>query len=338
MMWGTRAATAVMAVASVAGLGVQSASAATTVTKYATGTTNVRSGAGTAYARVGTISAGTKVTGALQTNGWIKIATPATYAGRYVSGAVLTSTAPVVPKPAPTSGLVTGWVRGDSLAGYQAVVRVNVRSAPSVGSRIVGRLDRGSKVSGELKDGWVHTAKGYVDAALLEFASSNIYVDNARMPAKELCAVPAQYNSPLTFSVTSPDTGHRYAYDRGTVRYLHCAALPNLVSLEKAYFAARGHYAPIDLAYRGWDEQRAWATDKRYNGSPAGRSNHGWGLAVDFMDNGTKHDGTNEYADNGAGFAWMTKNATTYGFAVDPIVVTHEGPWRSETFHWNFTG
>ena len=98
MMWGTRAATAVVTVASVAGLGMQSASATTTATKYATGTTNVRSGAGMAYARVGTIGAGTKVTGALQANGWIKIATPANFAGKYVSGAVLSSTAPAAPK------------------------------------------------------------------------------------------------------------------------------------------------------------------------------------------------------------------------------------------------
>ncbi len=71
-----------------------------TVTRYVTATAgNVRSGPGLNHRVTGTLRRDTKVTGTLTSNGWVKMS-----GGRYISGAILTSTppgggAPAGPKP-----------------------------------------------------------------------------------------------------------------------------------------------------------------------------------------------------------------------------------------------
>lgn len=323
----TRICAAVLAVGSFVGIGAQSASAATT-TEYAITQTNIRAGAGTNTAIITTISAGTAVTGVLQSDGWIKIATPSNLVGRYVSSTVLSTKAPT-PEPV---GAVTGWIRGDYL------VTVNIRSGPSMADAVVGSAARQSAVTGVLANGWLHTSRGYINAAEVEFASSNIAVSNGLMPAKDLCVISAAYNSPEVFSVKSPKSGKTYKYNVTTPRQINCAALSSLNALEADYYKATGHFATIDLAYRSQDEQAAWVNDPNVSASPAGKSNHGWGLAVDFRDNGKPHNGLNEFANGGSGYNWLSHNAYRYGFAVDPIVPRQLTDWQSETFHWNFIG
>ena len=64
--------------------------ASTTVTRYVRSSgANVRSGPGTGYRIVDYYAPGTRLTGVLTSNGWLKLAS-----GRYVSGAVLTTSAP----------------------------------------------------------------------------------------------------------------------------------------------------------------------------------------------------------------------------------------------------
>ena len=111
---------------------VASAEAATTVTRYTYGTTNIRSGPGTNYSKVGTVPKDTKIVGTLS-NGWIKISSPSAYAGRYIGNSVLTSTPP---PPAP-NGLVA-W------AGYRSTQVLNSSG------RIIGHIGAGTRLTGKL--------------------------------------------------------------------------------------------------------------------------------------------------------------------------------------------
>lgn len=113
------------------------ATATASVTRATTAVTNVRSAASTTSSIVGKLSANTKITGTL-TNGWVKISTPTTFAGRYVSNNVLTN-APTTttPSPAPTTGM-TGW------AGYTRTQLLN-----SSGT-VVGYLPANTKITGTL--------------------------------------------------------------------------------------------------------------------------------------------------------------------------------------------
>ena len=74
-----------------------------TVTRYATTTANVRAGAGTGYAVVGTVVQGAQVTGTYTSNNWLDMG-----GGRFVAGWLLTDVAPGQPAPAPAPGEVTG--------------------------------------------------------------------------------------------------------------------------------------------------------------------------------------------------------------------------------------
>lgn len=141
-------------------LGTTAVKTATTgqVSRYVYQVTNVRAGASISTALVGKLSVGTTVTGTLS-NGWIKIATPAAQAGRYVSDSVLrptsttttptpTTPTPTTPTPPTTAGQVTRSV-------YQVT---NVRSGASTSTSLVGTLSAGTTVTGILSNGWVKIA------------------------------------------------------------------------------------------------------------------------------------------------------------------------------------
>jgi cell wall-associated NlpC family hydrolase len=76
---------------------------ASTVTRWASTTINVRSGPGTNHAVVGALTAGTQVSGAYTSNNWFDLGN-----GRFVAGWLLAETAPGEPAPAPAPGQVTG--------------------------------------------------------------------------------------------------------------------------------------------------------------------------------------------------------------------------------------
>ena len=89
-------------------------------------TTNVRSAASPSAAIVGSLRAGTKVTGVKQANGWVRLSTPASYAGRYVAGSVLSSNTAETPwTPAPNTvgpaAQVVSVAGQDMLAGFNGI-------------------------------------------------------------------------------------------------------------------------------------------------------------------------------------------------------------------------
>lgn len=62
-----------------------------------------------------------------------------------------------------------------------------------------------------------------------------------------------------------------------------------------------------------------------------GSSNHGWGLAVDFMETARFRS---EFAYGAPGHRWLLAHARAFGFAANPIA----DPTNGESYHWNFVG
>lgn len=106
----------------------------TTVTRWVTVGSNVRSGPGTNHGIVGGLSAGTRVTGTFTSNNWFDLGN-----GRFVAGWLLTESDPGGATPAPPSGTVR-WV----------TVAANVRSGPGTSHPVVGGLSAGTRVTGSL--------------------------------------------------------------------------------------------------------------------------------------------------------------------------------------------
>lgn len=121
-------------------------------------TLNVRTGPGTTYTKVGTVSGGTALTG-VPSNGWLKI-TSGTYSGRYVSMSYLTSVNP---------NSFSRWVRA---SGAQ------VRTAASATSTLLATLPKDTQVTGIAgTNGWTRLTAGtykdrYVLTSSLTFAKS----------------------------------------------------------------------------------------------------------------------------------------------------------------------
>lgn len=314
------------------------ASAATTsiVTKQVkAGTTlNVRTGPGTTYATVGSLPSGAKVAGSISGT-WMKISAGA-YAGKYVSTTYLvTPTAPlktfddaaVVAKP----GQQVGHVMADP-SSYGS--KVNVRSAPSFNASIVGTYGAHVRVVGTPQsDGvWWKVGGGYLHSAVLTTAATNPSTINAKIPTSQLCKINPAFYSQLPPGVIG------FGYTTSTPRYFQCKALPALNALEAAYKVRFGRYAGIDNAYRAWAEQDWWYTryHTSFTVSQAGKSNHGYGLAIDFQNNystaGYPRTATSpfqkDFRAGGRGRTWLLANAQTYGFT----------PIKNDDPHWNFVG
>lgn len=95
------------------------AQATTATTSYtAPQKTNIRTGQGTNTALFSTVATGTKITGVLQSSGWVKISTPAADAGKYVYSGVLTTSAPST--SGSTAGQITAWAGYTTTYTYSA--------------------------------------------------------------------------------------------------------------------------------------------------------------------------------------------------------------------------
>ena len=122
-----------------------------TITQYVTATTlNVRSGAGTSYSVLGSLSKGTKVEVISTTNGWSKIK----YNGStgYVSSKYLSSSS----------------TASSTTIKYVTATTLNVRSGAGTGYKKIGHLNKGTKVEivTKLSNGWYkikfNSSYGYV--------------------------------------------------------------------------------------------------------------------------------------------------------------------------------
>jgi peptidoglycan DL-endopeptidase CwlO len=151
--------TSILTTTAPGGTSTTSPSTGNEVTRYVTATNgNVRSGPGTSYGVVGTLSRGTQVTGTLTSNGWLNLG-----GGRYISGVILTSTAPG------TATSPTAPSTGAEVTRYVTATAGNVRSGPGTSYGVVGTLPRGTQVNGVLTtSGWLNLGGGrYISSTIL---------------------------------------------------------------------------------------------------------------------------------------------------------------------------
>lgn len=104
--------------------------------------------------------------------------------------------------------------------------------------------------------------------------------------------------------------------------YLRPDAAAALLRLLESYHAETGDYLPVDEGYRDLEaQQRAFDQYGSPRAATPGTSNHGEGIAVDFV-NPPVLRGTAQHS-------WLTAHASQFGF--EPLTDPDE-PW-----HWNYT-
>lgn len=109
-------------------------------------------------------------------------------------------------------------------------------------------------------------------------------------------------------------------------KYLRCDAAAALTQLDAAFTHAFGHHLVVTDAYRAYPEQVRLKQAKPGLAAAPGRSNHGWGLAIDLGSGVQSGPGTPAYD-------WMTANASRYGW-VHPDWAMHSSQY--EPWHWEY--
>ncbi|UJP41435.1 M15 family metallopeptidase [Cellulomonas palmilytica] len=99
-----------------------------------------------------------------------------------------------------------------------------------------------------------------------------------------------------------------------------------LAELNAVYVARFGADMCIASGYRTLQEQYAVKAKRGGLAAAPGKSNHGWGLAIDFCSQMT----------TGARWAWLNENAGTYGFE-NPAWARPGGSGPFERWHWEYT-
>lgn len=153
-----------------------SSSSSRTVTRYVNVSSgNVRSGGSTSSRVVKSLSRGTKVTGTVRSNGWIRIRS-----GQYISPVILTSRAPS------SGGSSSGGSSTSTVTRYVTATAGNVRSGASTSHRVVTTLRKGSRVRGTVSsNGWIRITSGqYISSVILSSrAPASSSRDSGRSPS-----------------------------------------------------------------------------------------------------------------------------------------------------------
>ena len=126
---------------------------------------NVRSGPGTTYGILRTVSQGQEVTGTPDNSGWVKIAD-----NEWVAASYLQASAPSTPTPATDESVATNPSVGVDLASLQygdlvqvTSPRINVRTGPGTDYAVIGIVlqDEVLPVTGiSTADGWIQLGWG----------------------------------------------------------------------------------------------------------------------------------------------------------------------------------
>jgi len=103
-------------------------------------------------------------------------------------------------------------------------------------------------------------------------------------------------------------------------------AASSLAELNLAFKARFGHDLCISNGYRTIAEQRVLKSEKGGLAALPGRSNHGWGLAVDLCPTET----------SGRSYDWIKENAAIYGWE-NPAWALPGGSGPYEVWHWEYT-
>lgn len=113
-------------------------------------------------------------------------------------------------------------------------------------------------------------------------------------------------------------------WDGGT--QLRADAAEALAELNAVWVTRFGTDLCLSSGYRTLAEQRAVKAAKGGLAAPAGRSNHGWGLAVDLCTSQT----------TGAQWEWLNENAPVFGWE-NPAWAKPGGSGPYERWHWEYT-
>lgn len=103
-------------------------------------------------------------------------------------------------------------------------------------------------------------------------------------------------------------------------------AASSLAELNLAFRARFGRDVCLTDGYRTIGEQRSLKATKGGLAAVPGRSNHGWGLAVDLCSDETR----------GAGWTWIRENGAIYGWE-NPDWALRGGSGPYEPWHWEYT-
>ncbi|GEL95461.1 M15 family metallopeptidase [Cellulomonas composti] len=98
-----------------------------------------------------------------------------------------------------------------------------------------------------------------------------------------------------------------------------------LAELNQVYIARFGANMCLSSGYRTLAQQYALKAQKGGLAATPGKSNHGWGLAIDFCSSMT----------SGERWTWLKENGPTYGF-VNPNWALSGGSGPHEPWHWEY--
>lgn len=107
---------------------------------------------------------------------------------------------------------------------------------------------------------------------------------------------------------------------------LRADAAVSLAEFNDAFVARFGADMCLSSGYRTLAEQRAVKAAKGSLAAAPGKSNHGWGLAVDLCSSET----------SGAKWTWLNENAAIYGWE-NPDWARPGGSGPYERWHWEYT-
>nr|WP_225225056.1 M15 family metallopeptidase [Cellulomonas sp. JH27-2] len=107
---------------------------------------------------------------------------------------------------------------------------------------------------------------------------------------------------------------------------LRADAAASLAEFNAAYVARFGADMCLASGYRTLAEQRSVKASRGSLAAPPGKSNHGWGLAVDFCSQLT----------SGERWAWLNANAKAFGWE-NPAWALPGGSGPHERWHWEYT-
>jgi hypothetical protein len=102
-------------------------------------------------------------------------------------------------------------------------------------------------------------------------------------------------------------------------------AAVNLAELNEAYVARFGADLCLSSGYRTLAQQRSVKAEKGGLAATPGKSNHGWGLAIDFCSKET----------TGERWTWLNENAPLYDFE-NPSWARDGGSGPHERWHWEY--
>lgn len=121
-----------------------------------------------------------------------------------------------------------------------------------------------------------------------------------------------------------PQSDLCYLWDGST--QLRADAAEALAELNAMWVTRFGTDLCLSSGYRTLAEQRAVKAQKGGLAAPAGRSNHGWGLAVDLCGPQT----------TGKQWEWLNENAPVFGWE-NPAWARPGGSGPYERWHWEYT-